>query len=117
MSSAQSPVPIATLLAHRAWVRRLARSLVRDDASADDLEQRTWLAALRSPPRHAGAARTWLARVVRSQALNAFRASGRRAAHERAGARGETVRSAVEIAGEAEIQQRLAAAVLRLDEP
>src|SRR5947207_1545684 len=97
MSSAQAPVPIATLLVHREWVRRLARSLVHDEASADDVEQRTWLAALRSPPREAGSARAWLARVVKSQAMNSFRAQSRRDAHEKTGARGEPVRSAADV--------------------
>ena len=41
---------LPALLAHSAWVRRLAGCLVRDDALADDLTQETWLAALRHPP-------------------------------------------------------------------
>ncbi len=32
------------LLADIAWIRRLARALVRDDATADDVVQETWLA-------------------------------------------------------------------------
>src|SRR5205814_10341316 len=39
------------LLAHAGWVRALARELVRDASTADDLVQETWLAALRHPPR------------------------------------------------------------------
>src|SRR5215208_3893432 len=101
MSAADTPVPIATLLTHRDWVRRLARSMVADEATAADVEQRTWLAVLRRPPRRETSVRTWLARVVRNQALNEFRGESRRAAHERAGARGEAVRSAADILAEA----------------
>ena len=43
-------IPMQHLLQHRAWVRRLARHLVVDEARADDLEQQTWLAALQKPP-------------------------------------------------------------------
>jgi RNA polymerase sigma-70 factor (ECF subfamily) len=117
MTSAHAPVPMTALLAHRAWVRRLARSLVRDDASADDLEQRTWVAAMRSPPASEDAARPWLARVVRRLALDSFRAQGRRDRHERSGARGEAVRSAADVVAEAETQKRVVAAVCALAEP
>jgi RNA polymerase sigma factor (sigma-70 family) len=117
MTSAHAPVPMTALLAHREWVRRLARSLVHDDASADDLEQRTWVAALRSPPGHATSVRAWLARVVRRQALDSFRAHGRRERHESAAARGESVRSAADVVAEAETQRRVVAAVCALAEP
>jgi hypothetical protein len=35
-----------TLLEHATWLRRLAASLVGDPASADDLVQDTWVAAI-----------------------------------------------------------------------
>ena len=44
------PLPPEALLAHAAWLRRLAEVLTRGDADAEDLVQETWLAALRSPP-------------------------------------------------------------------
>jgi len=112
-----APVPMETLLSHRDWVRRLARSLVRDEASADDVEQRTWLAALRRPPLDASTARAWLSRVVRNEAFGVRRADGRRAAHERIGARGETIRSTADVVAEAESHKRLVEAVLGLPEP
>ena len=34
------------LLARAAWMRRLARTLARDDAEADDLVQEAWVATL-----------------------------------------------------------------------
>src|SRR5262245_17652299 len=82
MSPPETPVPIETLLAHRDWVQRLARSLVLDGPTADDVEQRTWLAALRSPPQREATARAWLGRVVRNVASDQRRARSRRAAHE-----------------------------------
>ncbi|HVS18990.1 MAG TPA: sigma-70 family RNA polymerase sigma factor, partial [Planctomycetota bacterium] len=76
------------LLAHEAFVLRLARSLVRDEATARDVAQETWLSALEHPPRP-GSARAWLARVTRNHALNLARGRGRREARERAAARDE----------------------------
>ena len=40
-----------SLLEHAAFVRRLARVLVLDDARAEDVLQQTWLNALEHPPR------------------------------------------------------------------
>src|SRR5260370_310211 len=51
MRTQSTDTDVAQLLQHSAWVRRLARGLVRDDALADDLGQEAWLAALRPPPR------------------------------------------------------------------
>ena len=56
------------LAAQAAWVRALARSLVRDPATADDVAQDAWVAALRSPPRESGEMRNWLAGVVKKLA-------------------------------------------------
>ena len=42
----------------------LARELVRDAASADDVLQETWLAALERPPRGGANVRGWLARAA-----------------------------------------------------
>ena len=41
------------LASHALFLRRLARKLVRDEASADDVAQETWRAALARPPREA----------------------------------------------------------------
>lgn len=106
-----------TLLTHRDWVRRLARSLVHDDASAEDVEQRTWLTALRFPPRRSETARAWLAAIVRSQASNARRDERRRGAREFAAARPEATRSAADVVAEAESHKRLVLAVMSLGEP
>jgi RNA polymerase sigma-70 factor (ECF subfamily) len=51
-------------------LRDLARTLVRDEHLADDLVQEAWLAAVRRPPRHAGALKAWLGKVVRNMAVS-----------------------------------------------
>ena len=53
------------LLAHAAWVRELARGLVRDASEADDLAQDTFAVALRGAPHERGATRAWLAGIAR----------------------------------------------------
>jgi RNA polymerase sigma-70 factor (ECF subfamily) len=111
------PVPISRLLEHRDGVRRLARSLVRGEADADDLEQDAWLAALRRPPRHAGSPRAWLAAVTRNLAFNRRRATARRAAHERAAAGPDAARSPSDVVAEADAHRRLVVAVMGLAEP
>ena len=62
------PSVLAALLSHAEFVRRLARSLLHDEAAAEDVVQETYLAALVRPPRVTGeaTARAWLARVVRN---------------------------------------------------
>ena len=59
---------IENLLGHGEWLRKLAISLVRDEARADDLVQETWLAALRGIPEDVRRARAWLATVLRHTA-------------------------------------------------
>jgi len=77
------PDPLRNFAADQAFLQRLARSLVRDEPTADDLVQNAWLAALERPP-SPGPLRTWLARVVRNRALNDARDDDRRRARERA---------------------------------
>ena len=117
MSASLPPVPLETLLTHREWVRRLARSLVLDGPSADDVEQQAWIAALRSPPLHQATARAWLGRVVRNLALDTGRARRRREAHEQSAARPEATRSTADVVAAAEAHSRLVAAVNGLAEP
>ncbi|HEX6882111.1 MAG TPA: sigma-70 family RNA polymerase sigma factor [Planctomycetota bacterium] len=102
------------LPAHAAWVRRLARSLVRDEAAADDLAQETALAALELEQRPA-ALRPWLVRVTRNFARRGWRARARRSARERAVARPEAVPGADESAARLELERRLVDELARLE--
>lgn len=109
------------MAAHVHWVRRVARALVRGDA-ADDVEQETWLSALRHPPHGVDDVRRWLAAVARNVVCKLARGESRRTAHERRAAQ-EAARSGGEapasdlLVARAQLQQRVAAAVLELAEP
>ena len=55
---------IESLLEHSTWIRGLAAQLASDPGTADDLVQKTWLAALQRPPgsaRDPRSLRRWLA--------------------------------------------------------
>ncbi len=116
MSANPSPVPIESLLLHREWMRGLARRLVGEDG-ADDVEQQAWLAALRSPPLHAGSVRGWLATVVRNAARQRDRSASRRRyreAHVDVAAHAPATDSVV---AKADAHQRVSRAVMDLEEP
>ena len=78
MEQPAAPVSLESLLAHRAWVRQVARALVIDESRAEDLEQEAWLEVLRRPPRDARSLRGWLGTVVRHKAADAGRSEARR---------------------------------------
>ncbi len=105
------------LLAHRQWVRSLARRLAADESSADDLEQATWLAAIEHPPRDARSPRGWLSTVLRNLHRNKARDASRRGRREEAVARPETTETAADLVAEAETQTLLVREVLALEEP
>ncbi|MBL8766282.1 MAG: sigma-70 family RNA polymerase sigma factor, partial [Planctomycetes bacterium] len=73
-----SPIDPQALLEHGAFVRALVRSLVADEHRAADVEQQTWLAALRRPPRRIDRARAFLAIVAKNFARRAHRDDRRR---------------------------------------
>lgn len=103
------------LPAHGQWVQKLARGLVRDEASAEDLAQEAQLAALRHGPSIRGALRPFLARVTRNFALRGWRDAARRVARERAAARPEALPAVDESAARLEIQRRLIDELARLE--
>lgn len=72
---------------HLEWVRRLARSILRDNDGADEVVQEAWIRASKSPPRRGPSERAWLARVVRNLASDRRRAEARRRDHETVAAR------------------------------
>ena len=118
MDRSEGVVPIESLLAHRDWVRRLARALARDESGADDLEQEAWLRAMRHPPAHAGSLRGWLGTVLRRLAVDRRRTEQGRARREELAARRETpVPSPADLVAEAEAHRRVVEAVLSLEEP
>jgi RNA polymerase sigma factor (sigma-70 family) len=110
-------VPFETLLRHQQFVRRLARSLVRDEDAAGDVEQETWLAALSHEPRSVDSVRAWLASIVRNRAHNQRREATRRTAREQSSARSEVDASDEQLRDQVEIAQDVVRAVLSLREP
>lgn len=118
MSDAARPVPIETLLTHRAWVDALARRLLADESAAADAAQETWVAAMRHPPGDEGTARSWLGRVLRNFAHERRRTDARRDARERASARPESSGGDVAaVVAQAELHKKLVLAVMDLEEP
>lgn len=116
------PVPpdtrIESLLAHAGWVQALARSLSRDQASADDLVQQTWVRVLETPPASRSETGGWLATVVRNLARDRHRRDTRRARHEAAAPSAAAPSPGAEdLLTRAEAHRRLIELVVALDEP
>ena len=117
MPDLPSPTTTAELLAQREWLRRLARTLVRDSATAEDLVQQAVLTAVLSPPSEAGALRGWLARVTRNLSHLRARGDRRRQQREESAARPESLPPASVLLERVEIQRVVAEEVLQLAEP
>lgn len=76
--------PLADLLAQSDWIRRLASELSASSADAEDLEQETWIAALRNPPPRRGQGlRGWISSVQWNLAAMRSRTRRRREDRER----------------------------------
>ncbi len=105
-----------TLLAERAWMMRIATTLVGHGA-ADDLVQDTFQAALRSPPSPGREVRPWLASVLRNRARTRWRGDRRRDDRERAANDPLASESPQDQLAQVQIQTRLCEAVRDLDEP
>ena len=104
-------------MAEMAWVRRLARALVRDDALADDVAQDTWLIAHDQQPAMDRPLRPWLARVVLNLVRTRRRADVRRDVRELAGDVSRPVPTPDELVERVELQRAVAEEVLALAEP
>jgi len=106
---------IPDLLTRTDWLRRLARQLVADTHSVDDVVQDTMVAALEAPAtvRNWDA---WLARVLRYKAARHRRVESRRRAREQALPSGELPDTA-ELVAQAALQRRIVGLVLELREP
>lgn len=101
------------LLREARWVRTLARRLCADGATADDLTQDAWLAAVEHPPRDAG--RAWFARVLGNLAARRGSSESSRRARETAAARDESFTE--DLVARADSSRRLVDHVMALDEP
>lgn len=121
-TSAGTDHGLPELLSHSSWVRRLARSLVHDDALADDLMQDAWVVVLRHPPKDGLPPRPWLSQVMRNLVRMRLRGDKRRRSRE------ETVHSELpaadshldspeQLVERVETQRTLAGLVVALEEP
>lgn len=108
---------VTDLLAHDAWIRAIARRLVADPASADDVAQRAWMAALEQSGTERPVGRAWLRRVVGNLVRMDRRADERRRQRERAVARADRAPPVDELVAREAIRARLSRAVLELREP
>ena len=110
-------VSTETLLAESAWLRDLARHMLRDESRAEDAVQDTLAAAIERPPDGSFPPRRWLAKVLRNFVRQEHRSRARRAQREiRAAARNATP-ATVEVVERLALQRRVVDAVNALDEP
>ena len=103
-----------SLLAHREFVRAIARSLLYDEHAAEDVVQETWLAAITAPR---AVSRGWLATVARNLAVTRIRGDVRRREREAAAARPEGVPSNAEVLAREQARRSVVEEVLALPEP
>ncbi|MEQ8764447.1 MAG: RNA polymerase sigma factor [Planctomycetota bacterium] len=107
------PFSAEELLQHRSFLRSLARRLVQDDATAEDVVQKTWIAAWRNDQRPTQW-RPWLSRVVRNVAWKARRGEARRQRRETLAASDGQELAADRVVERLELEKLLADAVLTL---
>ncbi|MEM7163857.1 MAG: sigma-70 family RNA polymerase sigma factor [Planctomycetota bacterium] len=105
------------LLEQTPWVRRLARRMLIDENSVDDVVQETYLAALQSPPKTSRPVLPWLGTVVRNFVRMGKRGDGRRSQRERSVAAPVEQPESIDPVEETETRTIVAEAVQSLQEP
>lgn len=112
------PVTLERLMAHQGWALRVAKQLVREEGEAEELVQRTWLAALRRPPGDARGVKPWIQRVILNLARERHRRRVTRDRHERAYAPPDPEgQDPLESLSREEIRRTLGEHLLELGEP
>lgn len=107
---------VDALLNETPWVRRIARSLLRDEAHAEDLSQEVLAATLAKPPGLAGdSLRGWLATVMKRMASRTREREQGRERAEKQAARPEA--NETNVSARIELHKRLSEAVEATDEP
>src|SRR5688572_12960997 len=117
MASRTSRPTTEALLAHADWVRSLARSLVHDPDTAEEVAQQTLVAAWMRPPQEHGSLQGWLARCIRNFAHAAARSRERRSFSEALAARCEALPSTHDVVERVSASRELVEQVLALEEP
>jgi RNA polymerase sigma-70 factor (ECF subfamily) len=113
---ADDGLQLEEVLAHSAWIRRLAQRLVADAADRDDVVQDAWLEAVQHAPR-ARALQPWLSGVLRNVARMDRRSAGRRRARETVDETAPPGSTPEQMVERVEIEREVAAALLEVDEP
>ncbi|MCE9581558.1 MAG: sigma-70 family RNA polymerase sigma factor [Planctomycetes bacterium] len=95
---------------HHALAFKVARSILRDDAAAEDAVQDVYLHFIKNPGALSGAEnlRAFVARAAVNRALDLKRGAGRREQHERASLSGRADMNPVEAASRAELRAKVA---------
>lgn len=113
-----SPVTLESLLTHQGWAMRIARRLVHEEAEAEDLVQRTWIAALRSPPQSETGARAWIRKVILNLARERHRRQQARTRHEQLREAPETDQGdLLDHLSRTEVHRLLGERLMKLEEP
>ncbi len=108
---------LSQLTAEMAWVRRLARALLRNP-DADDLAQEAWIVAAEHPPADDRPLRPWLTRVIVNLARMRTRSRKRREVREtRSTELVEPPATPDDLVERVELHQLVAGEVLALAEP
>lgn len=105
------------LLTHADFVKTLSRSLVLDEHRAADIEQETWLAALKHPPSSSTSIRSWLSSVAHNIVCTMHRSDTRRKSREQQATVHRPIPTPDEISAREEARRRMVEAVLSLEEP
>lgn len=108
---------LSPFLAHRSFVRSLAASLLRDPSDIDDVEQETWISALRGPQDSIRDPRSWLRKVVQNHARNRIRQGHRARRREKESARPEAVDAETLALERMETARELVSIVMKMSEP
>ncbi len=113
----QSRIDTDALLTHAAFLRRLARNLIKDTDTVEEVVQQTCIKAMEAPPSQPGVLRSWLGKVVINAAKRQHRDQERRRRREHRVARAEAQPSTAEIVEQASVIRSVADAVYGLKEP
>ena len=105
------------LTEHLDGVRRLVRSMVRDESEADDVVQETMVVALENRTRVRGGLFGWLAGVARNLARRRARSEGRRSRYEGDAPPRALAPSTADVVARAAEQRRILDVVLGMEEP
>lgn len=108
---------LADLEATDAWIRALARRLVRNEDDADDVAQDAWIRLLSQRLDRCRPIQRWMTMIIRNLAIGRHRSESSRITREQRVARTDHVPSVDELWDEEQLRRKVANAVFALEEP